>query len=124
MCTFVLINLSFITQIEIYYRCVYIPCENSTFYLQDTENCNENGIQLLQDELVEVVSDNCDIILIGDFNSRCGDLPDYIHDDSVKYFNVPEWWPQSYFCKPRKSCDKEVNNFGRVLLELCLLWSA
>ena len=97
---------------------LYIPCEHSTFY-----NCQEenNGIEDLINELVDVsVADN-NLLLMGDFNARTGDMPDYIIDDNVNYLEFPEWWSVDQFNIPRQSRDKNgpINSFGRSLLALC-----
>ena len=96
--------------------CVYIPCENSTFYARKEE---ENGILGLLNELIELVCPTSNVILMGDFNARTAELADYITDDDINYLALPTWWESDAFCVPRKSRDKSVNTFGLTLIDLC-----
>ena len=56
---------------------------------------------------------------MGDFNARSGTLSGYITNDSPTHLPLPpectsdEVWP-------RVSEDKEVNNYGKELIDLCI----
>ena len=62
---------------------------------------------------------NCNTVIIGDLNSRCGELSECMQFDE----NVPEFSQFSdIFHNPvsdsRISCDKVINALGRQLVEL------
>ncbi len=58
-------------------------------------------------------------MVLGDLNSRCGTLPDYVADDSATHMpTLPDDYvtDTEYF---RSSQDATVNANGRLLLDLC-----
>ena len=102
---------------DIIFPCVYIPCESSTFY--DIRN-EKNGINEMFDELIDIMSQNDYVILMGDLNARTAEAPDYIIDDNTDYLSLPDWWSADNFSIPRQSRDKHaMNNFGRSLINYC-----
>ena len=62
---------------------------------------------------------NCEFVLVGDFNARTSDSPDFIDDTA----NLPGIRSIGHInegmTSVRFTCDKEVNNYGKKLLELC-----
>ena len=99
---------------------VYISPEGSTVY----DSCEKGGIGLLEEKISKIIDsyDNVDMMLAGDFNSRTGELDDFIIDDSPDF--IPELSENpSYdvddFDIPRASMDKEVNKFGHDLISFC-----
>ncbi len=59
-----------------------------------------------------------EIILMGDFNSRTGDLNDYISGDASKHLPLSD----SYIVDdelPRANCDTNINMLSKSLIELC-----
>ena len=99
--------------------CVYLPPEGSPFYDEEV-----NGILLLEDELMSVISEmdvRPYVILAGDLNARTGKLLDYLFDDSCENLPIGDWYDEDFFKRPRSSCDtnEKVNNFGNHLLWLC-----
>ena len=98
------------------YTCkFYIPCEGSSFYHKRVE---PNGIREFMDEFIDIISTECSIVLIGDFNARIGNAFDYIIDENNYYRDIPDWLHDS-FDLPRNSRDIVTNNFGHDLLHLC-----
>ena len=90
---------------------------------------NINPFQMLHDDLTEI-SALGNYIITGDLNARTGNEPDYLEMeyvegiistgdpvlrevlsmfDTTAAYNIPK----------RRSCDLKINEFGRLLLELC-----
>ena len=83
---------------------IYIPPEGSTYYTDtDYFDCLQQ----------EVATKMCSgpMFIIGDFNSRNGELLDYIPGEGVYDFPPLE--------APRNNYDKKINNYGKKLIELC-----
>ena len=58
-------------------RCVYSPPENSKF-------ASKEGFSEIEDEILQLQSNNCNIALLGDFNAKTKTLDDYVvPDDSL-----------------------------------------
>ena len=100
---------------------VYISLEGSTVY----NSCGKGEIGLLEEKICKIIDsyENVDMMLAGDFNSRTGELDDFIIDDDFPDF-IPELSENpSYdvddFDIPGASMDKEVKNFGRDLISFC-----
>ena len=81
----------------------------------------KNGINEMFDELIDIMSQNDYVILMGDLNARTAEAPDYIIDDNTDYLSLPDfWWSADNFSIPRQSRDKHaMNNFGRSLINYC-----
>ena len=60
----------------------------------------------------------CRLFLGGDFFPRTGNLYDYVIDDSVDYLPA-DYYEPDYFNIPRNTKDNVINQFGKVLIELC-----
>ncbi|XP_062595378.1 uncharacterized protein LOC134256716 [Saccostrea cucullata] len=104
---------------------IYLPPQGSIYY---SSTDSESGVDLLAEDMFKIKNDtrysNCRLLLAGDFNARTGVSVDYVIDDSVKYIPVledceDELYNSDKFSKKRKNQDKEVNHFGKQLLELC-----
>ena len=88
------------------------PIFSSTYdYLEE-----ENGILFLKDQIIKMTSKypECRLFLGGDFNSRTGNLYDYVIDDSVDYLPT-DYYEPDYFNIPRNTKDNVINQFGKVL---------
>lgn len=98
---------------------VYVPHSNSNFY----NNQNVTGIESLEiniDRLLSRETDDFDLCLLGDFNSRTGEEKDFIDFDTCSFLPIDtSVYNPSTFCKDRKSKDKVYNEYGLALLELC-----
>ena len=99
---------------------VYTSPEGLTVY----NSCEKRGIGLLEEKICKIfdIYENVDMMLAGDFNSRTGELDDFIIYDSPDF--IPELSENpSYdvddFDISWASMDKEVNNFGRDLISFC-----
>jgi exonuclease III len=116
---FLLLNKSFfeLTR-DVILGCVYIPPEGSNEY---TFRCTENGIEELENELNDMVSqNNADIILTGDFNSRTGVNSDFIiGDDNDVQPHIHECYERDNFSMCRQNKDRVTNNFGKSFLNMC-----
>ena len=105
--------------------CAYIPFESSTFYHNRIQS---NGIQEFLDELLDVITPDTYMILLGDFNARTGPQPDYIIDDDTVHLTIPDddtvhlaipdWFYDSFKIS-HNSRDNVINNYGNYLLDLC-----
>ena len=81
-----------------------------------------NGIDLLELELTNVLTSlpDVNIIICGDFNGRTANEIDYILDDNSQFVvDSSVGYVEDFFQVPRISKDKEINVFGRSLLDLC-----
>ena len=98
---------------------VYVPHCNSNFY----NNQNKTGIENLElyiDQVLSRETEEYDLCLLGDFNSRIGEEKDFIDFDSCSCLPIDtSIYSPSIFCKQRHSRDKTVNDYGVALLELC-----
>ena len=61
---------------------VYVSPQGSTIYGEN----QENGIERLEDWLIELESGHSDshVLVVGDFNARTGNLKDYIEGDGTE----------------------------------------
>ena len=64
-------------------------------------------------------NDNCNFLLNGDFNARTGTRTDYVeHESLLNSGFLPDDYVQDQVLD-RKSCDKNINEHGRLLLDMC-----
>ena len=101
---------------------IYIPPENS-------EYANESPFNEIQQELDAFTNKYSTICLLGDFNSRCKQIKDYILPDidilelhnsnelSVDFQNQLESFNDTQVTVDRKSEDKSTNNYGYKFIE-------
>ena len=103
---------------------VYVPPQGSKY-------ATEDPYLELQEELFRYCTQAKNVILFGDFNSRCKNLPDYVKFDEFisEIHGMQDLYDESnllydYFQRyqiplSRNSTDESMNNFGYSLLELC-----
>ena len=97
----------------------YVSPEGSSLY---NDSIGYNGIDLIEDNLLEIVSKYPDsnLVLAGDFNARCGDLQDISSNDVIDFIlNDDHFYESDDFQEERKSKDKTINNFGITLIDMC-----
>ncbi len=102
-----------------YICAAYIPPSNSTIH----GSVHDDPFSILYTQLVKY-SALGDVILLGDFNSRTGIEPDYLHDDHSGnkhiFANSTDLsYESDSIGISRNSKDPKVDNFGKKLLELC-----
>jgi hypothetical protein len=117
--TLIWLKIEQIDQPNVYICFAYIPHDHNVYYTKydsDLFDC------ILKD--MSIFTQNGTVIVAGDLNSRVGNLPDYIEDDSLAtpvydiLSNVIDY--SSDVAMPcRVSEDTKVNSFGRKLLQLC-----
>lgn len=96
---------------DLFIGCAYIPPETSSFGREFTSKVWDK----LEEDLEELSSKGY-VTLCGDFNSRTGDLQDYIPSDNDVFK-----YPYEHFTNlNRHSSDKVVQKYGRRLIDLCL----
>ena len=68
-----------------------------------------------------VYGDTCDTVITGDFNARTGTLPDYIVNDTVDYFPLPDDYQVDDIGETKRSSkdNKHPNAQGNALLQFC-----
>ena len=77
---------------------VYVPGSDSKF-------ADESDFDIITEDILTFREKyNCPFLLMGDFNSRTGNLEDYA--------SKPE-------CTPRTNADKKVDTYGRNLIRMC-----
>ena len=112
------------TDNDVYCGNVYIPPQGTKFASQDP-------YLEIQSELVKYYNNMNYIMLVGDFNSRSGALPDYtiadeflsrIHDDNflqTENAQIISTFEQCNIPLERRSADSTTNTYGLQLLEFC-----
>ena len=95
---------------ELHIGFVYIPPEGSPHI----ESTGEPFV-MLQDSVVRRPTDN--VILCGDFNSRTGNLLDYIDNENVH--DVFDGCLSTGVTMNRSNIDPTINSHGRKLVEFC-----
>jgi hypothetical protein len=101
---------------DLYVCAVYIPPVTSVHY--------DNDFALLESE-VSIFANQGKVLLIGDFNSRTGQSPDYILNDSTDLNNFSDNYilPRNYSVDQilkRNNQDQICNAQGKNLLHLCI----
>jgi hypothetical protein len=100
--------------------CVYIPPEGSDYE-------DKNVFDKLNQELASLVDHDVHVCLLGDFNARTSNLPEFtefdefVMDDEVKTQDEEDMQivNKMGLNQCRKSRDLKVNNYGYKLLNLC-----
>lgn len=112
------------TDKDVYCGVVYIPPIGSKY-------ANEEPYVELQREILRKCPDNSHIILMGDFNSRTGEKPDFLNIDeylSDKYgldflqsenSEIIDHFYKNKIPLQRKNPDKIMNSYGTQMIELC-----
>ena len=59
--------------------------------------------------------------LVGDFNARTGNLPDFNIDDDGRFVGLPDNYISDIDIISRANSDLIVNEFGKRLIELCCM---
>ena len=69
---------------------VYVPHEGSSFYHERDET---NGLVEFEKSLADIYASHrdCELLIAGDFNSRTGNLPDYLVNDDITFVPNMEW---------------------------------
>ena len=100
---------------NILYMCVYVPPEGSPFYPYFDV---DNGIGLLEECLTDCMLTLNDVyvILAGDLNSRTASNSQISSMNNNMFESLQESQPVN---QNRKSQDSVVNNYGKLLLNLC-----
>ena len=90
----------------------YNPPENSKY-------CNKNIYDDFSEILLRTCNTNTPFLLIGDLNSRTGDLTDY--QDETDDITDPSEGPPARNSTPteRQNCDKKTNQMGIKLIDFC-----
>ena len=101
---------------DIYLINVYARPHNSSA----TSEINNGKETLLKtDEIVNIYQEKGEVILCGDFNSRIGESPGMIEQDSNEFINLPDDYTPDTLV-PRCSQDKVTNMYGTLFLNLIL----
>ncbi|MEW8547371.1 MAG: endonuclease/exonuclease/phosphatase family protein [Candidatus Thiodiazotropha sp.] len=106
---------------DILFCFVYLPPDNSPFY---HDKCSR-GIILLENQLLELHTENVHLVVAGDLNARTAEKRDYIEfvnnvpdlEEYDEILNVHNNIPD------RVSCDKITNKFGSDLINFCKSYS-
>ena len=105
---------------DVVFGIVYIPPENSVYHQPDTFDQVENEIRSFSQNFKY-------ICLLGDFNGRTADEPDYFEIETHEHEqDFSEFMQDNLNCletlnidRKRKSMDTVKNRSGQKLLELC-----
>ena len=85
---------------------VYVPHEGSSFYHERDET---NGLVEFEKSLADIYASHrdCELLIAGDFNSRTGNLPDYLVNDDITFVPNMEWYIEDNFSIARNSMDAD-----------------
>ena len=101
---------------DLYLCLVYDPPAQSIY----TKNLPTDILQLLENDIVSFKSKG-DVLLCGDFNARCGNLPDFIVSDSADHLPVDnDCYAVDFMLNNRYSKDTTIDSRGKELIELCI----
>ena len=105
------------TQKDIYLCNLYLPPEKSS----SNVNSDLDKWDLIEREIQLFLSKGS-VLLCGDLNARTGTKLDYIPNDSRDAFlNLPNnYVPDPTTIRNRCNLDTKVNNFGKILLDMCI----
>jgi hypothetical protein len=107
--------------------CVYIPPENSKY-------ASKEGFSEIEDEILQLQSNNCNIALLGDFNAKTKTLDAYVvPDDSlfevlddcdnsdllVYLYDYQKLLLNNISLQSFPQDSSPVNNYGYNLLDFC-----
>ena len=108
----------FNTPTDIYICAIYIPPQYSTFW----NNHAFDPFEMLEQDILQFQNKG-EVLLLGDFNARTGDKPDFVTDveldDYDNCMTNSENILDKYGRKNRNNDDNVVNAFGKKLLMLC-----
>ena len=104
---------------DVYLCLCYIPPSNSSRQGIMESNIFDDILQNIA-HIQHITNDACNIVLLGDLNSRIGQHYDYVADDFATHIHV-DAIPDDYIPDqnlPRKSQDQVTNQNGQLLLDL------
>ena len=101
---------------DVLYFATYIPPLGSPFYTIDETYSYINELDNCVEELYEQYGE-LNMIVCGDLNARTGDLQ--VTNETGNIFDHELFDKSCIFSNGRISQDKEVNAFGKLLLEFC-----
>ena len=96
---------------NIFFCALYIPPENSAYFDEDIFS------HIYEDVLHFQEKDYC-FIMVGDFNARTSNKPDFVDDSGNKYINIGQL-NNTIEITQRNNFDGEVNKHGNKLIDFC-----
>lgn len=107
---------------DLYFCTCYIPPEDSPVYRNVQSNLFEfDFFKTLSDDIL-MYSNMGNVYLTGDFNSRTGQLPDFVENLNLdRFISLPDNYTSNI--SNRLSQDKTVNAFGHKLISLLKMHS-
>ena len=94
----------------------YITPENS---INSSNSTMGKEVLFKLEEVINDLKEKGDVILCGDFNSRIGNKPGILTNDSSKIIPVPEDYESDKFI-PRNSQDDKTNPYGTQFIKMVL----
>ena len=98
---------------------IYLSPEGSVIYTE-----GKSGTEILENYILKLLNSCTDyhLLLVGDFNSRTGNMDDFILRDDADL--IPELsenptYQTDNFQAPRSNSDTEINNYGKHLISIC-----
>ena len=86
----------------------YNPPANSDY-------CNKDIYEEISTHIIKHSCTTSQILLIGDFNSRTGEILEYEEPDNMD----ENFIPRELIPSKRKNCDRGINQMGEKLIDLC-----
>ena len=108
----------FNTPHDVIVLCTYVPQLGSPYYNNATYKSHIENIDTCILQLLEKYND-FHLILMGDFNARTANHQAYVDDEQCYLSPFDLHQAQTDTDCSRKSKDKQLNDFGKLLLELC-----
>ena len=104
------------TSKDVMYICGYIPPEGSPYYKFNTV---ENGVALLEEFICDCllfIKNDAFVLVSGDFNSRISNISNDFETTMCTFDDLYLSGPLNH---NRNSEDTELNNYGKLLLNMC-----
>jgi exonuclease III len=100
---------------DLYLGFVHVPHEHSTYF----DKLEYNVMDMLCEDIIEHKRKG-QVVVMGDFNGRVGNLQDFIKNDTGDHLPIPDDYLEDTLTKHRNHYDKIINNRGHEIIDLCL----
>ena len=97
------------TELDLFLCGIYIPPEKSVYFEDDIFDKLENDIPFFKSK--------GNVIILGDFNARTSNLPDYVSIEGNKFINYTN--DDCLQTKKRQNFDNSINNHGKNRHTMC-----
>ena len=98
---------------------IYLSPEGSIIYTE-----GKSGTEISENYILKLLNSCTEyhLLLVGDFNSRTGNMDDFIlidNTDSIPELSENSTYQTDDFQVPRSNSNKEINNYSKHLISIC-----